>query len=475
VSRIVVHGHFYQPPRENPWTGRIDAQPSAAPAHDWNERVHAECYRPNAFVTIPTEQGDRVVNNFERLSFNLGPTLLAWMEKADPETYGRIIEADRSSAHRLGHGNAIAQAFHHTILPLSPLRDVRTEVRWGLADFRYRFGRDPEGMWLPETAASDDVLGVLIEEGVRFTILAPGQSPGAVDTRIPHRYLHRDGSGRSLALFFYDGDIAHSIAFEKAGSSADGFIHLFESRSGDGNHLIHAATDGETYGHHHVFTELGLAYALFVEAERRGIEVTNYGAYLEDHPPHDDVRVRSGEGSSWSCAHGVGRWKRDCGCSTGGEPGWNQSWRGPLRAALDIVRDAADEVFQRLGAALFKDPWEARDHYVDVVIGRSEWDELIDREASGPLDDAAKKTARALLELQESSMSMFTSCGWFFNDIGGIETIQILRYAARTLDLMEGLGQPTPEKALLEKLEQAKSNDPEVGTGADIYRQTARA
>ncbi|MGH2817157.1 MAG: DUF3536 domain-containing protein [Actinomycetota bacterium] len=474
MSRIVVHGHFYQPPRENPWTGRIDAQPSAAPFHDWNERVHAECYRPTAFSTIPTEPGDRVVNNFERLSFNVGPTLLAWMEKADPQTYGRIIEADRLSLHRLGHGNAMAQAFHHTILPLSTLRDVRTQVRWGLADFRYRFGRDPEGMWLPETAASDNVLGVLIEEGLRFTILAPGQARGAVDTRTPHRYLHRDGSGRSLALFFYDGDIARSIAFERAGSSAEGFIRLFESRLGERQHLIHAATDGETYGHHHIFTDLGLAYALFIEAERRGIEVTNYSAYLDGHPPQDDVRIRGGEGSSWSCAHGVGRWTRDCGCSTGGDPGWNQSWRGPLRAALDIVRDAADNVFQRMGAALFKNPWEARDHYVDVVIGRTEWDELIAREASGPLDDAARKTAQALLQLQESSMSMFTSCGWFFNDIGGIETIQILRYAARTLDLMESLDQPTPEKAMLEQLEQAKSNDPELGTGADVYRQTAR-
>ncbi len=474
MSRIVVHGHFYQPPRENPWSGEIDAQPGAAPFHDWNERVHAECYRPNAFSRIPTEQSDRTVNNFERLSFNVGPTLLAWMEKADPDTYGRLIDADRVSRRGLGHGNAIAQAFHHTILPLSPLRDVRTQVRWGLADFRYRFEREPEGMWLPETAASDDVLGVLIEEGVRFTILAPGQAHGAVDTRIAHSYVHRDGSGRSLALFFYDGDIARAIAFEKAGSSAEGFIDLFESRTAEKHHLVHAATDGETYGHHQAFTDLGLAYALFVEAERRGLEVTNYGAYLDDHPPRDHVGIRAGEGSSWSCAHGVGRWKRDCGCSTGGEPGWNQSWRGPLRAALDVVRDAADEIFERMGAALFADPWQARDQYVDVVIGRTEWDELVARQAPGPLDDIAKQIAHTLLRLQESSMSMFTSCGWFFNDIGGIETIQILRYAARTLELMESLGQPTPEKAFLEILEHAKSNDPEVGTGADVYRRLER-
>ncbi|HJR45997.1 MAG TPA: DUF3536 domain-containing protein [Actinomycetota bacterium] len=487
MKRMAVHAHFYQPPREDPWTGTIPRQPSAAPFHDWNERVHAESYKPNAFARIggntdSEADDDRVVNNFERLSFNVGPTLLSWMEEADPETYNRILEADRSSLAALGHGNAIAQAFHHTILPLSPLRDVRTQVRWGLADFSFRFGREAEGMWLPETAANDDVLAVLIEEGIRFTILAPNQArrwrepdgtwrTPPVDTRLPHRFLHPDGSGRELALFFYDGAIARAIAFERAGSSAEGFLRMFEERMEDGAEelLVHAATDGETYGHHHKFTELGLAYALFVEAERRDIEVTNYATYLERHPARREVNLVGGEGSSWSCAHGVGRWCLDCGCSTGGEEGWNQEWRKPLREALDLLRDVADEVFERMGSELLADPWDARDGYVAVVIGAEDTDGFLARHQSGPLDDAQRVTALELLRMQERALAMYTSCGWFFNDIGGIETVQVLTYAAAVIESLKDLEQPVPEQEFVALLEQAKSNDPDVGTGADAF------
>ena len=479
---IAVHAHFYQPPREDPWTGEIPEQPSAAPAHDWTERVHSESYRPNAFARIPAEDGDVTVNNYERLSFNVGPTLLHWMERADPETYARILDADRASLERLGHGNAIAQAYHHTILPLSPLRDVRTQVRWGVADFQHRFGRDPEAMWLPETAANEDTLEVLIEAGLAYTILAPNQAgylrdedgtwipvqEVGLDTTVPYRYMHRDGSGRSLALFFYDGAISRAIACERAGASGEGFMDLFEARAVDGG-LVHAATDGETYGHHHTFSELGLAYALFVEADKRAIEVTNYGAFLAEHPPEVEVRLIPGEGTSWSCAHGVGRWKSDCGCSTGGEEGWNQAWRGPLRTALEMVRDTADEVFDRIGAGLFADPWAARDAYVDVVIGRTEIDAFLAEHAAGPLGDEEARAAHDLLELQRNSMSMFTSCGWFFNDIAGIETIQVLAYAARTLDLLDALDQTGPRDAFLALLGTARSNDPGIGTGADVF------
>jgi alpha-amylase/alpha-mannosidase (GH57 family) len=487
--QIAVHAHFYQPPRDNPWTKEIDPQPGASPFHDWNERVHAEAYKPNAFARIPAEDGEQVVNNFERLSFNVGPTLLAWMEKADPSTYAEIVAADDRSRARLGHGNAIAQAFHHTILPLSSVRDARTQVRWGLADFRHRFGREAAGMWLPETAADDDTLGVLIEEGVGFTVLAPGQAAewrdeggewrsvedDPIDPRVAYRYEHRDGSGRSLTLFFYDGDISHAIAFGDAVSSAEKFVDLFAQRGVEGAGLVHAATDGETYGHHHVFTDLGLAYALFVEAEQRGIEVTNYSAYLEREPPVRDARIKPGDGSSWSCAHGVERWRADCGCHTGGERGWNQAWRGPLRDALEVVRAAADEAFERLGTGLLADPWAARDDFVHAVIGAAEADEVVARNAGGPLDDDDRTIARTLLELQESSMSMFTSCGWFFNDVGGIETVQVLRYAARTLELLDSLGQPSPQDTFVSMLEQAESNDPDIGTGADVFRALERA
>jgi alpha-amylase/alpha-mannosidase (GH57 family) len=479
MIRITVHGHFYQPPREDPWTGEIPLQPGAAPFHDWNELVHAESYRPNAFATIPVGDDELIVNNYERLSFNLGPTLMKWMETADRITYEHIIGADRASLERLGHGNAIAQSFHHTILPLSPLRDVRTQVRWGLADFRHRFGREAEGMWLPETATNEDVLEVLIEEGVTFTILAPNQASrwreddgewhsAPIDTRLPHRWMHRDGSGRSIALFFYDGEIARQIAFERAGSSAEGFVELFVTQAGDDG-LVHAATDGETYGHHHVFTDLGLAYALFVEAERRGIEVTNYGAYLDENPPERQARVIGGEGSSWSCAHGVGRWARDCGCQTGGEEGWHQAWRAPLRSALDAIRDTADEVFARLGADVFTDPWAARDAYVEVVVGAKSLESFLGEVTSGPLDEDGARVATELLRMQERSMAMYTSCGWFFNDIGGIETVQVLRYAAAAVDSIRKLDQSVPEQEFIALLEQAKSNDPEIGTGADVY------
>lgn len=485
AQQIAVHGHFYQPPRENPWTGRIDPQPSAAPSHDWNERVHLECYRPNAFARIPAdgEPGERIVNNFERMSFNVGPTLLQWMEEMDPKTYARIIEADRLSAERLGRGNAMAQAYHHTILPLSPRRDVHTQIRWGLRDFELRYGRQADGMWLAETAANHDVLEVLIEEGVRYTVLAPGQagswretdgewnecSESGIDTRVAYEYRHRDGSGRSMALFFYDGDISRSIAFEKAARSSTYLLDLFTGRESNEDHLIHAATDGETYGHHAPYTELGLAYALFVEAPARGIEVTNYAAYLDRYPPQREARLVPGEGSSWSCAHGVGRWKRDCGCHTGGGPGWNQAWRGPLREALDVVRRSADEIFDRLGGALFADPWQARDRYVDVVIGRRDMYGFLAAMAAGPASSGNQDKMSTLLELQRNAMSMYTSCGWFFNDVAGIETVQILRYASRTMDLMGSLGQPTPEAQFIALLDEAKSNDPKKGTAADLY------
>jgi alpha-amylase/alpha-mannosidase (GH57 family) len=351
LTSIIVHGHFYQPPRENPWTGHIDAQPSAAPFHDWNERIHAESYRPNSLANIITTDGERTVNNYERMSFDFGPTLLAWLERLHPETYARIVEADGASMRRLGRGNAMAQAFHHTILPLSPARDVRTEVRWGLADFRHRYGREADGLWLPEAAVAPEVLAVLVDEGLRFTVLAPGSaarwreaegewvaaSDEGIDTRVAYRYMHPDGSGRSMALFFYEGPIARAIAFEHATSSAERFVDLFSARAASTDRVVHAATDGETYGHHHKFGDIGLAYALFVEAPRRGLETLNYATWLDRHPPRREVEIVAGEGTSWSCAHGVGRWTDDCGCHTGGEPGWNQAWRAPRPAAREVV------------------------------------------------------------------------------------------------------------------------------------------
>jgi alpha-amylase/alpha-mannosidase (GH57 family) len=474
----VVHGHFYQPPRENPWTGEVDEQPSAAPFHDWNERVHDECYRPNTRVQID----GREVNNFERISFNIGPTLLGWMEAAGPDEYARILEADAASIARVGRGNALAQAYHHSILPLARRRDVRTEIRWGVADFRHRFGREPEGMWLAETAANEDVLAELIDEGITFTVLAPYQAAlwrldggpwndvrdEPLDTRVAYRFAHPDGSGRSLAIFFYDAEISRAIAFERAPSSASRFVDLFADRS-RGYGIVNAATDGETYGHHQKFSDLGLAYALFTEAPARGIEVTNYAAELAANPPAGEVRLVEGEGSSWSCFHGVGRWKRDCGCSTGGEPGWNQSWRLPLRTALEIAKAGADDAYARLGHMIFRDPWGARDRYIQVVLSRIEDEEFVRREAGRSLDPDEVARGKILLDMQRNALAMFTSCAWFFNDLSGIETVQILRYTARALELIDELGAPVPIDEFVGTLATARSNVPEQGTGADIF------
>lgn len=456
MTALVIHGHFYQPPRENPWTGEIEAQPSAAPFHDWNERIHAECYAPN-------------VANYPHISFNFGPTLLSWLESHHPDTYQKILEADRvSAAIRGGHGNAIAQAYGHAILPLCNERDRLTQVVWGLADFRFRFRREAEAIWLPETAANDDVLSLLIDQGMRYVILSPEQAKEKVDSSKPYRFSHRDGSGRSLAVFFYNGPLARAIAFEKALTTSRGLVEQFirAAQSGD---LVNVATDGETYGHHFKFGDLCLAHALEVEAKQAGFWITNYGEYLDRHPPELEVEISNGpegEGSSWSCAHGVGRWTRDCGCQTGGEPGCNQSWRAPLRAALNFLRDDAAEKFESAG--LLRDPWAARNDYIDVILDSRARESFVARHA---IPRSEESRVWKLLEIQRSSLLMFTSCGWFFSDLAGIETIQVMRYAARVIDLQNELGLETPQKEFLEMMAKAKSNNPAKGNGAEIFLQ----
>ena len=492
---LAIHGHFYQPPRENPWTDYIDGEPSAAPYPDWNARIDAECYRPNAFARIVDSYGrvERIVSNYRNISYNVGPTLLSWLELHDPVTYRRILQADQDSAKlRAGHGNALAQAYNHAILPLCNERDRITQVRWGLADFRRRFGREPEAMWLPETACNDIVLGTLIDEGVRFTVLSPYQAErvrplgaagdawhsvadGSIDPGMAYRYFHRDGSGRSLALFFYDGQIARSIAFEGGLASSQAFVERFRRAVRGEDKLLHAATDGESYGHHTKFGDRTLAHALEIEAERQGLTVTNYGQFLEQHAPIFEVQVKAGpnnEGTAWSCAHGVGRWYRNCGCHTGGQEGWNQSWRTPLREAFDFLRDHCAGVFNELGSALFHDPWAARDAYIELVLDRTrDKAAFLAPLARKELSGEEQERALTLLELQRQSMLMYTSCGWFFNDVSGIETVQVMKYAGRMLDDLLDLGLTPPRPAFLEILSRAQSNVPEMGSGADIFRR----
>ncbi len=485
MQPFVIHAHFYQPERTNPWTGMLDPEPSAAPARDWNERIHGECYRPNGTARIFDDRRrvERIVNNYERLSFNFGPTLLSWMERRQPETYARILDGDWRSATRTGHGNALAQAYNHTILPLSNDRDRRTQIRWGLADFAHRFGRQAEGMWLPETAANRETIDALIDAGVGFTVLAPRQahrvrSPGGewrevgegVDTGRAYRHLHSDGSGRSIAVFFYDGALAQALAFDPRSTDADNLIGLLRDARSDGG-LVSAALDGETFGHHRAFGELGLAYVLFEQAERKGLRPTSYAAWLAENPPTDEVEIVPGEGTSWSCAHGVGRWIRDCGCQTDGKEGWNQAWRGPLRAALDIVRDAGIAAFEDLGSELVVDPWAARDDYIGVRLGTLPETAFLERHARGHLTERERVRLRTLLEAQRHAMVMYTSCGWFFADVSGIETVYVLRFAARALELLDRIGAAEGvRKRVLETLAEAKSNKPGVGTGADVWQ-----
>jgi alpha-amylase/alpha-mannosidase (GH57 family) len=488
-TALIVHGHFYQPPRENPWTNAVERQPGARPFDNWNERIHFECYRPNAYARVVDLYGrvERIVNNYASINFNFGATLLNWLARHHPETYARVLEADRVSAcSRGGHGNAIAQGYHHSILPLCNARDRLTEIRWGVADFQSRFGRDPESLWLPETACDDATLGALIDEGLAYVILSPFQAArvrpvgaqvwesvadGLIDTGAPYRYFHRDGSNRSIAIFFYDGQLAKSVAFDGVLASSHLLIERFVSAEGRGG-LVHIATDGETYGHHFKFGDRCLAYALEVEAPARGFRVTNYGEYLEQNQPEWEVELRhdaDGEGTAWSCAHGLGRWARDCSCHAGAPEGWNQRWRDPLRRALNFLRDEAATVFERQGGDLFRDVWRARDDYVSILCGAKERAEYLREHATHDLGVAEEIRALTLLEMQRASLMMFTSCGWFFNDVAGIETVQVLRYAARVLELLDELEVASPRAQFLELLAEAESNDTAHGNGADIF------
>ncbi len=491
---ICIHAHFYQPPRENPWLEAIERQVPAHPYHDWNGRIDAECYRPNGMARILDGSGriDRIVNNYARISFNFGPTLLSWLAAEDPAAYAKILDADRESRDRFsGHGSAIAQAYNHPILPLCNSRDKETQIRWGLRDFTHRFGRAPEAMWLPETAADLETLDRMARMGLRYAILAPHQAARVrkkserawhevagqdIDPSMPYE-LELPG-GRTMALFFYDGPISRAVGFEKLLADGEAFAQRLMRAFSPQRvrpQLVHIATDGETYGHHHKFGEMALAYALHAIESGKKARLTNYGEYLERHPPTHAVEIR--ENGSWSCPHGTGRWSEDCGCSTGAHPGWRQEWRAPLRRALDWLRDTAAGVYEEGAAGLLRDPWAARDGYIDVMLDRSpESAELFLRaHARRELDAAERVRAFKLQELQRHAMLMYTSCGWFFDDISRIETVQILRYAARSIELAEDLsGGSGIETGFLEILRGARSNEPELGDGRDIYEKFVR-
>jgi len=511
---VCIHGHFYQPPRENPWLETIETQDSAAPYHDWNERICAECYATNGAARIVNKQNQitRIINDYARMSFNFGPTLLSWLAECAPRTYRNILDGERRSRDRFdGHSSAMAQVYNHLIMPLANRRDRLTQIRWGIADYKHRFGEVPEGMWLAETAADTETLELLAAEGIRFTILAPrqcqrvrsisGGSGGKAGKKadgnkstsdlsfgdwIPtpnatvdptHPYLARFSSGLSLAIFFYDGPTSRAIAFEGLLNSGEGFVARLKQGFNDSNNnqaqLVHVATDGESYGHHHRHGEMALAYALRLMEQDNNARLINYGSFLAQFPPQWEAEIY--DNSSWSCDHGVERWRSNCGCN-GGKVGWNQLWRAPLREALDGLRDSLAPLTEKLGNQLFKEVWAARDSYIDVILDRSE--ESLDRFFSAQqhhkLSPEERIRALSLMEMQRHAQLMYTSCGWFFDDISGIETIQIIAYAARVIQIAQELFLEDVaglELAFLNKLAQAKSNVPSAGDGASIYTQ----
>jgi len=501
---VAIHGHFYQPSRENPWLETIETEESAHPFHDWNERIALECYRPNAHARILDGKGKilGIINNYSSISFNFGPTLFPWLEKHFPSVYQKILEADRESLRRFGHGNAMAQVYNHIIMPLAIDRDKETEVLWGMADFEKRFHRKPEALWLPETAVNYATLRVLLKYGMHYLILSPFQalrvrslggkkwtdvSQGRIDTTRPYRCFIQDASGKklldqSIDIFFYNGIIAKEIAFGdllKDGNSFCNRFVQFYQESKERPQLIHIATDGETYGHHMKFGEMALAYALDKGFPTRGLELINYGSFLKRFPPVHEVEIDEGpkgEGTSWSCAHGVGRWKEDCGCSTGGKPGWNQKWRKPLREALDVLRDELSQVFEKEGGKIFQDVWEARNGYVEVILNRSPEGikNFFDRYGAKSLDQKGRIKGLKLLEIQRHALQMYTSCGWFFNDLAGIETIIVLQHAARAIQLAEELTGGEIEKQFVRHLSEAESNLPGVEKGDQVYERLVK-
>jgi alpha-amylase/alpha-mannosidase (GH57 family) len=481
---ICIHGHFYQPPRENAWLEVIEVQDSAHPYHDWNERITAECYGPNTASRILDGKGviKKIINNYSRISFNFGATLLSWMEHNDRESYDAILEADRESMENFGgHGSAIAQVYNHMIMPLSTTLDKETQIIWGIKDFAYRFNRQPEGMWLAETAVDIESLELLAKHHIKFTILAPRQARAfrksgssdwtvtdttPIDTRRPYRF--KLPSGNSIVLFFYDGDISQGVAFSGLLNDGKKFAERLLNICDDSDEpqLAHIATDGETYGHHHKHGDMALAFCLDYIERHKVSNLTNYAQFLAKHPPTHEVQIH--ENSSWSCAHGIERWRNDCGCNTGGKPSWNQRWRKPLRETLDWLRDELTKIYERETADMFKDPWVARNEYIHVILNRN--DDTIQKF----LEDHGHKTAEfnnvlRLMEVQRNAMLMYTSCGWFFDEVSGIETTQIMQYACRAMQLVSQISDVNLEMEFRRRLEDVPSNVPGLQNAAHVY------
>ena len=488
---ICIHGHFYQPPRENPWLEEIELQDSAYPFSNWNERINAECYAPNTASRIFDEERIiQIVNNYSKISFNFGPTLLSWMEKKAPKVYHAILEADRDSRRNFsGHGSALAQVYNHIIMPLASERDKETQVIWGIKDFEHRFNRKPEGMWLAETAVDIPTLETLARHGIKFTILAPRQarrvrrigdgdwhdvSGEKLDTR--RAYLCQLPSGATISLFFYDGMISQDLAFGglvyNGENIARRLLAVFNDHESEA-FLANIATDGETYGHHHRHADRSLSYCLYYVEKNNLAKPTVYGEFLERHPPTYEVEII--ENTSWSCFHGIERWQKDCGCNSGRQ-GWKQAWREPLRNALDWLRDELAKIFEKELKGYTGDAWVLRNAYIDIILNRKEdqLERFLSENIKKKLTRQEKTKILRLLEMQRHSLLMYTSCGWFFDEISGIETVQIIQYAARAIQIAYEVCGKQLEETFLEYLQEAPSNIPEIENGAKVYEYFVR-
>jgi alpha-amylase/alpha-mannosidase (GH57 family) len=493
MRKICIHAHFYQPARENPWLEEIEIEDTAYPCHNWNERISAECYTPNTAARILGPEGkiQDIVNNYAWINFNFGPTLLSWLEKYRPSTYQAILEADRESRRRFsGHGGAIAQPYNHTILPLSSREDLQTQVIWGIRDFEKRFGRVPEGMWLPEMAVNYPTLEVLAEQGIVFTILGPDQaarvrsddnspwrevSPETFDCTRP--YQCRLPSGRSITLFFRDAQVSWEVGFGELLRDGKSFAERLISRFTPGSHedqLVHIATDGETFGHHKKFGDMALAYCLrTLEADNPGM-LTVYGEYLEHHPPREQVEIR--ENTAWSCPHGLDRWRGACECGTGKHPEWSPEWRTSLRLAMDTLHESLASLYEEEMVKYASDPWEVRNAAISIVLDRSDEnvESFLASWMSRSLTPDEKVRVLKLLEIQRNAMLMYTSCGWFFDDIAGVEPVQVLRYAGRAMQLAAEFDKTDLEEKFLAILRDARGNTKEFPDGAAVYNRLVR-
>jgi alpha-amylase/alpha-mannosidase (GH57 family) len=493
MKYLIIHGHFYQPPREDPWTGLVDHQPSALPYHDWNERITRECYAANTASRVLGSEGriEDIINNYRFISFNFGPTLMSWLKNNSPNIYKKIISADKESRTRnLGHGNALAQVYNHMILPLAVQEDIKTQILWGKADFVSHFGRDPEGMWLSETAISEPVIDELIRQKIRYVVLSPWQAEAILDTKTgswtelndkpapcDRAFLIKRKEG-TLSVFFYHPDLAAGISFNHFLHNADDLLYRIKEIFKDTEHgcLVNVATDGEIYGHHEPFGDMCLA-ALIKKIEKDPwLTVTNYSHFLDLFPAEEEVRLRKGEeglGTSWSCFHGVSRWYKDCGCNTGSAPGWNQQWRTPLRESLNLLRRELWSTFTRETAKLSSlTPEVIRNRFIEVLTGKTDRDTFAAAVLSKNTSDNRSRLSR-LLEGQKYAQFMFTSCGWFFSELSGIEPVQNLKYAAKALDIYRPLLPYEVEKPFINLLRQAESNIKEQGNGAAVFTRYA--